>query len=146
MERNEAIKYLDTVVEALKAINSLNGIEGIEIISKTNDLHIHHGIYTLCNALNIKPNRTHRKDTQYPVEVAFDYQGVHFFEIFEIKESILDIDNVELIMKEGEEKLATSDDEKEPVGVFKDIKESFDEFDKATGNLHAELGTLGVVE
>ena len=146
MERNEAIKYLDTVVDAIEAINKLDDVEGISIIKKDPNLHIHNGIYTLCNALNIKPNKNYRNDTEYPVEVSFDYRGVHFFEIFKIKENILDIENVELFMKEGEEELAISDDEKEPVGVFKDIKESFDEFDKATGNLHADLGTLGVVE
>ena len=142
MNREEAIKFCDTVVDAINILDSLDNQFGIEVIRQTKHYHIYAGIFNLCDALGVKANRAFRDDKDWNVEVWFDYRGIRFFQLCHAKVELPDINDIELEPK-GNEELPMDN---KPIGIFKDIKESFDEFDKATGNLHADLGTLGVVE
>ena len=144
MTREEAIKFCDTVVDAINAMASLDNQFGIEIIVPNKDFHIYAGIFSLCDALGIDARRSFRDNKEWNVEVSFDYRGIKFYQLCHAKFELPDINSIELEQKYGE-KLHIDDVDK-PIGFFKDMQKTINEFDKATGNLHADLGTLGVVE
>lgn len=146
MTKEEATFWLDNAVLIASSKKSLNGKYGIEFCDTNLDkIHIFVGLPQICKALGVEPEKVVcRNNYDFPVELRFKYKGFVFFEKFK---AMAYPEEVQPIYKISEQKaLNEMSSNDEPLGIFKDIKKSFDEFDKATGNLHAELGTLGVVE
>ena len=146
MTKEEATFWLDNAVLIASSKKSLNGKYGIEFCDTNFDkIHIFVGLPQICKALGIEPEKkVCRSNYEFPIELSFKYKEFVFFEKFKAMTFPEEVQPLYKISEQKALKEMSSDDE--PIGIFKDIKKSFDEFDKATGNLHAELGTLGVVE
>lgn len=146
MTREEVQEKLDIIVDARKLLYENNDFGGVDFgynsYSGEMEQFVYSGIFELCEAMCIEPKRKFRQDSEYPIEVYFVYRGVRFFELYKTKKTV-DINELELERK-GNEKLPM-DDVDEPQGVFKDIKETVDEFDKATTYTHKNSGVLGEV-
>lgn len=140
MTKEELEVRLHHIADAVKELSINKYIsDTICLCAYGNECQVFKGIHEMCEILEIKPKRSYMGNAGTNIRVGFDFEGVYFFEICDVKTPI-DIDDVELIPKEGEVF------NREPQGIFKDMQKVVDDFDKATGNLHADLGTLGVVE
>lgn len=144
MTEKEAFKWLDTVVDSINAINALDKQNDVEICEVSKSMHIFSNIWALCEAIGVKPIKAIRNDTQYNIEIYFDYRGIRFFELCRAKIPEFDIETAEIELKENEH--IPSDDVYKAEGVFKDMKEVIDTFDKQTTYSHEGSGVLGKVE
>ena len=144
MTKEEAKKYVDTVATAIHTLIDIDNQSGISICTINKEFHIYSGIFNLAAALELPLEREWRSDSSYPIELSFEYEGVKFYELCKIKtRKPDDIYSVELELSEKEG--APFDDCDTPE-IFKGMKEAIDTFDDNTKNIHADLGTLGVVE
>lgn len=133
MNRLAAVKFLDEVVAAYDILNDLELKYGVVSCSNFKEYHIYKGIYDICNAIGITPEKKWHQTNHERVYVSFEYNGVHFFELFDVKETA-DVESVEL---EG------IDDEH--IGLFKDMDKVVKNFDEATTYNHEDSGVLGKV-
>lgn len=140
MTKEELEVRLHHIADAVKALDDSRKIsDTIHTCHYGKECMIYKGIYEMCDILGIEPERSFFGKSTENIKVSFEYEGVKFFELCEVKNPV-SLDEIELVPKEGEIL------NKEPQGIFKDMQKVVDDFDKATGNLHADLGTLGVVE
>ena len=140
MKKEELEVRLHHIAESVKELNYNKDIsDTMCLCAYGNECQVFKGIHEMCEILEIKPKRSYMGKAGTNMRVGFYFEGVFFFEIYELK-SPIDIDDVELIPKEGEVF------NREPQGIFKDMQKVIDDFDKSTENIHADLGTLGVVE
>ena len=145
MTREEAKKYLDTVATAIHTLIDIDNQNGISICTMNPEFHIFSGIFQLSEALELPLQREWRNDSSYPIELSFTYEGVKFYELCKIKtRKPDDIYSVELELSDKEK--VPFDDSDETPEIFKGMQKAVDDFDSATSNIHAELGSLGVVE
>ena len=145
MTKEEAQKYVDTVATAIHTLIDIDNQSGISICTMNKEFHIYSGIFSLAAALELPLKREWRSDSSYPIELSFEYEGVKFYELCKIKtRKPDDIYSVELELSDKEK--VPFDDSDETPEIFKGMQKAVDDFDSATSNIHAELGSLGVVE
>lgn len=140
MTKEELEVRLHHIADAVKALDDSRKIsDTIQTSHYGKECMIYKGIYEMCDILGIEPKKSFFGNSTENIKVSFEFEGVKFFELCDVKNPV-SIDDIELVPKDGEII------NKEPQGIFKDMQKVVDDFDKATGNLHADLGTLGVVE
>ena len=140
MTKEELEVRLHHIADAVKELSINKYIsDTICLCAYGNECQVFKGIHEMCDILGIEPKKSFFGKSTESIKVSFEYEGVKFFELCEVKNPV-SIDEIELVPKDGEIF------NKEPQGIFKDMQKVVDDFDKATGNLHADLGTLGVVE
>ena len=145
MTREEAIKYVDTVADAYKVLNEIDGRNGITTCEKFSRFQIDTGIWRMCEALSVEPEKEFRGSEKWNVEVFFKYRGVTFFELFHADIPEVDLNKISIQLK-AEEK-AEMDDVDATVDsvMFKEMDKVIEDFDKATTYSHADNGVLGEV-
>ena len=146
MTREEALKYLDTVAESFSILNDLDGKFGVATCEHYKDFQIHTGIWSLCKALEIEPEKKWRSgEKEWNIEVTLNYRNIRFFELCHADIPEVDLDKIAIQLK-AEEK-AEMDDVDATVDsvMFKEMDKVIEDFDKATTYSHADNGVLGEV-
>lgn len=132
MTREEAKEVLDNLVLLHNSIHQMDGRYGVELCT-SDYIHIYWGLEDLAEAMEMYVSCEMTKYST--MQKSFVYKDVTFIQINDIT-----------ALSDGTVKVQDKHIKVEPKGIFKDMQKVVDDFDKATGNLHADLGTLGVVE
>jgi hypothetical protein len=145
MTKDELISWCDKIVDAIEILRGMeNGVDAIKICKLDASFHIYSGIFYMSEVLGVPLKREWIGGDSYQLRISFIYRGVKFFELCTVKDNF-NIENVKIVYKDRE-KLPMDDVDEKPEGIFADMNKVVQDFDEATKNIHAELGSLGVVE
>ena len=133
-----AIEWLDKQVDAINVLNTSTDF-GVEVCGKTEYVNLYSGLFALAKAIGAKVKRERFPSDTHNVKASFNYRGIEFLSLYNVKLPEVDLYSLELEPKCEEELF------EEREGIFKDMNKIIKDFDEATSYSHKESGVLGNV-